>query len=173
MCEQEVAEVQGFGFEVGGVGGQDAPVADLAAEELDGSDGGEFAAEAFGVVGGVEYVGEDDPDAVVFARLRAVAQHADDFVADVDGESAEHGTDFGMEGIQGFEDEGKWRGLARTPGWDWFQSGGIGLGHAACHGSIIALGSGQEDGLSFKFTWCRSGFSFGRCAMIQGDVHRP
>lgn len=45
MSEKQVAGVEGGGLEVLGVGGEQEPVFDFAVEELDGADGGEFAAQ--------------------------------------------------------------------------------------------------------------------------------
>ena len=42
--------MEGFGLEGGAVGGDEEPVVDLVAEELDGAEGGEIAAEGW-VVG--------------------------------------------------------------------------------------------------------------------------
>jgi hypothetical protein len=44
--------------------------------------------------GGVK---EDEPHAVVFRMFRAVAQHEDDLVADVNCENGKHGPYFGLE----------------------------------------------------------------------------
>lgn len=108
MTEQQVAGMEGFGFEVGAVAGDEKPVADLVAQQLDGTEGREFAAE--GSVGGAGGVGEDEPDAVVSRGLRVVAEHADDAVADVDGEAGEHAAHLGFQGRERFEDE-RMRGL--------------------------------------------------------------
>jgi len=56
-AEEEVAGVEGFGLEGGAVGGDEEPVADLVAEELDAAEGGEVAAE--GWVVGAGGFGED------------------------------------------------------------------------------------------------------------------
>ena len=126
MGEDQVAGVEGVGFEVGVVGGDEEPVADGAAEESDGAEGGEFFAQGGAV--GIDGVGEDEPEAVVFGGFEAVAEHEDDFVSDVDGVAAEHGTDFGVEWVKGFEDEGVGRGFAF--------GFGFGLGWAGHEGRI-------------------------------------
>jgi len=102
--EDQVAGVEGVGFEVGVVGGDEEPVADGAAEESDGAEGGEFFAQGGAV--GIDGVGEDEPEAVVFGAFGAVAEHGYDLVSDVDGKAREHGTDFGVQRGEGFEDEG-------------------------------------------------------------------
>jgi len=125
--QEEVAGFEGFGLEVGTVGGEEEPMFDGSAEELDGANGGEFSAEDFGVAGFVEVFGEDQPDAVVFGLFQAFSEHEDDLVADVDGVAAEHGADFGIERGEGFEDEGVRDGFA---------FGGFG---GAGHGGRITL----------------------------------
>ena len=67
MAEEEVAGVEGFGFEVGAVAGDEEPVADLSGEHLDGAEGWEFDAESW--VGGAYGVGEHEPEAVVLWRF--------------------------------------------------------------------------------------------------------
>jgi len=57
-------------------------------------------------VGGVGAFGEDEPDAVVFGEFGAVAEHHVDSVVDVEGEAGEHAADFGVEGVESFDDEG-------------------------------------------------------------------
>jgi hypothetical protein len=101
---QEFDGVEGFLLEVGAVGGDEEPVLDGSAEEVDGAEGWEVARQAgVGRVGGFR---EDQPEAVVFRGLDVVAEPQDDFVADVDGIGTEGGFDLWMEGFQGFQDEG-------------------------------------------------------------------
>ena len=80
--------MEGFGLEVGAVRGQDEPVVDGAAEEVDVADGGEFFAQ--GWAGRVRGFGEDQPHAVVLRGFCVIAEHGYDFVSDVDGVAAEH-----------------------------------------------------------------------------------
>ena len=96
--------MEGFGFEGGAVGGDEEPVGDFAAEEVDAAEGGEFAAEVWVV--GADAFGEDQPEAVVLGVLRTVAEHEDEAVGEIDGEAGEHAADFGVERLQRVEDEG-------------------------------------------------------------------
>ena len=57
--EQQVAGLEGFGFEVGAVAGKQGPVLDFAVEEFDAAQGGKFMAEGFWVVRCIEFIGED------------------------------------------------------------------------------------------------------------------
>jgi len=104
VAEEEVAGVEGFGLEGGAVGGDEEPVVDLVAEELDAAEGGKVSAEG-GVVwrGGF---GEDEPEAVVADRGGMVAEHEDEQVAGVDGEAGEHAADFGVKRGECVENEG-------------------------------------------------------------------
>jgi len=85
-AEEEVAGLEGFGLEGGAVGGDEEPVVDLVAEELDAAEGGEVAAEG-GVVGRGGFR-ENEPYAVVAeGGGGVVAQHEDEQVVGVDGEA--------------------------------------------------------------------------------------
>jgi hypothetical protein len=86
--------VEGFGFEMRTVAGNEKPVTDFFVEEGDETEGREFLAE-FGV-GGIDGVGKNEPEAVVLGRFLVVAEHADEQVAEVDGESGEHSAHLGI-----------------------------------------------------------------------------
>lgn len=96
---------------------------DFVAQQFDAAERGKLPAE--GGIGGVDCFCEDEPDAVVLRRFEAVAEHADDAVAEVDGESGEHGPDLGLEGREGVQNKSMRRLFAR--GLD----GLSGAGHAA------------------------------------------
>lgn len=85
VTQHEVAGAEGFGFEAGAVTGDEKPMADLVAEQLDGAEGREVAAEAG--IGGGDGVGKHEPETVVAGRFGVVAEHADDAVAEVDGKA--------------------------------------------------------------------------------------
>lgn len=85
MTQQEIAGVEGLGFEGGAVGGNEKPVADFAAQKLDGAKRRKFAAEGF--VGGVDGLREYEPEAVVAWGFGIIAEHADEAVAAIDSES--------------------------------------------------------------------------------------
>ena len=106
---------------------------DGSAEERDEADGGEFFFEGGGDFGEFMAFGEDEPEAVILGGFEAVAEHEDDFVADVDGVAAEHVPDFGVERVEGFEDEGVGRGFAFGFCGEWVGDFGV-----ARHGGRIA-----------------------------------
>lgn len=123
MVEQQFAGVERFFFKGWAVTGKEQPVGDFVAQQFDGAERAELLAERG--IGGVDDFGEDKPDAVVLWRFGVVPQHADDAIAEVDGESGKHGADLGFEGREGFQNKSMRRLFAR--GLD----GLSGAGHAA------------------------------------------
>ena len=96
MTEQKIAGVKRFRLEGGAVTGDEEPVADRAAQQLDGAEGWEFAAEFW--VGGVRGLGKNKPDAVVARRFGRIAEHANEVVAQVNGKTGKHATHLGVQG---------------------------------------------------------------------------
>ena len=122
---EQIGDVEGFGFEVLAVGGDEEPVADDAAQEIDSAKRREFFAEFS--VGWICLFGEDEPDAVVLWGLCVVTEHADDLVSEVYGVAAKHVADFGVEWGEGFEEEFVGWGFALGFG-GWFDVGAAGHG---------------------------------------------
>lgn len=104
MPQEEIAGVEGLGFECGAVGRNEKPVADLACEKLDGAERREFAAEAS--IGGVDGFREYEPDPVFARRFGVIAEHADEAVAAIDGEAGKHASHLRMQGRERIEGEG-------------------------------------------------------------------
>jgi hypothetical protein len=101
--EQEVAGVESFGLKGGAVAWDEKPMANLVAEQLDGSERRELAAK-FRICG-IGTVGKNEPDAIVSWRFQVIAEHADDAVGNVDGKTREHAADFGVERGERVEDK--------------------------------------------------------------------
>jgi hypothetical protein len=78
-------------------------MADLVFQELDGADGRKLAAKFW--VQGVRAFGKNKPNAVVPRRFGMISKHTDDAVAEVDGKTGKHVTDFGVQGCEGFQNE--------------------------------------------------------------------
>ena len=109
MVEQKVAGVKGFGLKGGTVAWDEKPMADFVAEQFDRAEGRELAAQFF--VSGIGVFGKNKPDAIVPGRFQVIAEHADDAVAQVNGEAGEHAAHFGVERGERVEDKWKGRGL--------------------------------------------------------------
>ena len=107
VTQEEIAGVEGLGFEIGSVDGNEEPVADHAAQKLDGAEGREIAAE--GSIGGIRGLRKYKPKAIVARRFGVIAQHADEAVAAIDSEAGKHATHFGVQGRERIEDEGEGR----------------------------------------------------------------
>jgi hypothetical protein len=103
VFQQKVACVESFGLKGGTVGWNEKPMADLVAEQLDGTDGRELATQFR--IGGIGTVGQDKPNAIVAGRFLVIAEHADDAVGQVDGKAGKHAADFGVQGREGLEDK--------------------------------------------------------------------
>ncbi len=114
MSHEEIAGVEGFGFEGWTVGGNEKPVADFAGQKLDGAERGKFAAECS--IGGVGGFRENEPKAVIARRFGVIAEHADDAVPAIDSESGKHAAHFGAQGRERIEDERVRRLLFRLGG---------------------------------------------------------
>lgn len=99
VFKEKVADAKRLGFEGWAIGGDEPPMADLAAKELNRPKRGEGAPdERIVEVGGL---GEDQPEAIVFAMLWPIPKHKNDLVADVDAEAREDATDLWFERRQG------------------------------------------------------------------------
>ncbi len=81
MLEQQIAGMQGLGFEGWTVGRDEPPMCNLAAEQSDETKGWEISTNRRVVQ--IRGLGEDEPHAVVFRLLRAIAQHEQDLVTGV------------------------------------------------------------------------------------------
>lgn len=95
MFEEKLAGMQGFGLKGRAVGRYEPPMSNLAGQQVDETERREIPSDRrVAQIGGL---GEDEPDAVVFRVLRAIAKHEHDLVADIDGETRKHGPYFGLE----------------------------------------------------------------------------
>ena len=98
MPQQQIARMKGFPLEVRAVTRDEKPVSDLIAEELDGTDGREFAAELW--IRRVGALRKNKPNAVVLRRFLMIAEHAYDAVAHVDGKTGKHPAHLGMQRLE-------------------------------------------------------------------------
>ena len=104
------------------VAGNEKPVSDGAAQQLDGAEGWELAAEFW--ISGVRALRKNKPDAVVARRFGRVPQHADEVVAEVDAEAGKHAAHLGVQGHERVQDERMRRFLF---GFGWARHGRCGL----------------------------------------------
>jgi hypothetical protein len=83
--QQQIARMKGFYLKVRAVTRYEKPVADLITEELDRTDGREFAAELR--ICGIGALREDKPNAIVPGRFFMIAEHTYYAVSQVDGKT--------------------------------------------------------------------------------------
>jgi len=95
--------VQCLDLEGWAVAGDEEPMTDLAAKELDGAEGREFATEGWSFW--IDGVGKYKPEAVVARGFEVNAEHANQMVGEVDGKAREHAPHFGAEGHERVDDE--------------------------------------------------------------------
>lgn len=114
MTQQKVACVQRFGFKPGTVAGNEKPMADLIAKQLDAPERWEFALELW--VCWVGALREYKPNAVVLRRPGMVTEHQDNPVLDVDREPGEHPAHLGTQRHQGIQDKSMRRFFQRLRG---------------------------------------------------------
>lgn len=85
VFEQKFAGVQCFRLEGWAVCWDEAPVADLAAQQFDESNRRKVFADSR--VGEISGLRKDEPDAVVFRLLKAVSQHEHDLLPNINCEA--------------------------------------------------------------------------------------
>jgi hypothetical protein len=95
--------MKGFYLKVRAVTRDEKPVADLIAEELDSTDGREFAAEL--CICGIGALRKDKPNAIVPRRLLMIAEHTYYAVAQVDGKIGKHPTHLGIRRRERFQNK--------------------------------------------------------------------
>ncbi len=95
--------MEGFHLKARAVTGNEKPMANLIAQQLDRTDRREFPAEIW--IRGVGSVRKNKPNAIVPGRFVVISQHADDPVAQVDREAGEHPTHLGVQGRKRFQDK--------------------------------------------------------------------
>jgi len=111
---------------------------DLAAKELDGAEGREFATEGWSF--GIDGVGKYKPEAVVARGFEVNAEHANQMVGEVDGKAREHAPHFGAEGHERVDDERVGRSHF------WFGGAGHGFyGLSDEMGLRLLVGHGRRD----------------------------
>jgi len=77
--------VERLGLKCGTVAWNEKPMANLVSQKLDCTDGLEFTAELG--IGGIGTVRKNQPDAIVPGRFVVIAEHTNDAVAQVNGET--------------------------------------------------------------------------------------
>jgi hypothetical protein len=101
--QQQVTCMEDFFLEVGAVTGNEKPVADLVAQQINLAERREFPAELW--IGRVGAVRENEPNAVVLRRFLVFAEHANDSVAHVDSKTGKHAAHLGFQRRELFEDK--------------------------------------------------------------------
>jgi hypothetical protein len=103
VSEEKLAGMQGFRLEGRAVGRNEPPMTDLTAQQVDGTKRRKILANS-----GVRKISDlrkDEPHTVVFRVLWTVSQNEHDLLSCINGETGKHGPYFGLEGIDGFDDE--------------------------------------------------------------------
>jgi hypothetical protein len=95
--------MKGFYLKVRAVTRDEKPVADLITEELDRTDGREFAAEL--CIGGIGALRKDKPNAIVPRRFLVIAEHTYYAVTQVDGKTGKHPTHLGIQWRKRFQNK--------------------------------------------------------------------
>jgi hypothetical protein len=106
--QQQIARMKGFYLKVRAVTRDEKPVANLITEELDSTDGREFAAEL--CICGIGALRKDKPNAIVPRRFLMIAEHTYYAVAQVDGKTGKHPTHLGIQWRERFQNK-RVRGL--------------------------------------------------------------
>jgi hypothetical protein len=104
VVQDEVAGAQGGALKIGVIAGNEKPVTDFAADGLDRAKRRQVLAET--CVGWIGPFCKDEPDAVVLGKLCMLAEHHEEAVVTINRESGKHPAHLGMQGREGFEDEG-------------------------------------------------------------------
>ena len=108
MPQQQIARMKGFYLKVRAVTRDEKPVGNLITEELDRTDGREFAAELW--ICGVGALRKDKPNAIVPRRFLMIAEHTYYAVAQVDGKTGKHPTHLRIRRRERFQNK-RVRGL--------------------------------------------------------------
>jgi hypothetical protein len=103
MPQQQIARMKGFHLEVRAVTRDEKPVGDLITEELDRTDGREFASELWIYMVGA--LRKNKPNAIVPRRFLVIAEHTYYAVAQVDGKTGEHPTHLGIQRRERFQNK--------------------------------------------------------------------
>jgi hypothetical protein len=90
MTQQKIASMKCLRLEAGAVTGDEEPMADLASQEFDRTDGGKLTAKFW--IHGVRAFRKNQPNAVVTRRFGMIAEHAKYSVAQVDRKPGKHAT---------------------------------------------------------------------------------
>jgi hypothetical protein len=95
--------MQRLHLEARAVTGNEEPMADLASQDLDGSDGRKLAAKLW--IFGVRALRKNKPNAVVPWRFRVIPEHTNDPVAQVNGKPGKHAAHLGVQRHKRFQNE--------------------------------------------------------------------
>jgi hypothetical protein len=95
--------MKGFCLKVRAVTRDEKPVADLTTEELDSTDGREFAAEL--CICGIGGLRKDKPNAIVLRRFFMIAEHTYYAGTQVDGKTGKHPTHLGIQWRERFQNK--------------------------------------------------------------------
>ena len=98
--------MKGFCLKVRAVTRDEKPVADLTTEELDSTDGREFAAEL--CICGTGVLRKDKPNAIVPRRFLMIAEHTYYAGTQVDGKTGKHPTHLGIQWRERFQNKRVW-----------------------------------------------------------------
>ena len=101
MAQQKIACMEGFHLKARAVTWNEQPMANFIAQQADRTDRREFATESW--VSGVGAFRKNEPNAIVPGRFVVISQHANNPVAQVDGETGEHPTHLRVQGRKRFE----------------------------------------------------------------------
>ena len=101
--QQQIARAKGFYLKVWTVTRDEKPVADLITEELDRTDGREFAAEL--CICRIGALRKDKPNAIVPRRFLMIAEHTYYAVTQVDGKTGKHPTHLGIQWRERFHNK--------------------------------------------------------------------
>ena len=86
--------MKSFGFETGTVAGNEKPMANLIAQQLDSAERWEFALESR--VCRVRALRQNEPNAIILWRSGMVPEHEHDPIPDIDREPGEHPAHLGI-----------------------------------------------------------------------------
>jgi hypothetical protein len=98
--QQQITCMEGLHLKARTVTWNEKPMANLIAQQIDRTDRREFQAEIW--IGGVGVVRKYKPNAIVSLRFPVIAQHTNDPVAKVNGETGKHPAYLGVQGRKRF-----------------------------------------------------------------------